>query len=204
MTTYGVLIFDGAEELDFVGPWEVLTASAMIRSGPDGPIDSVVTIAQNGGTVRANKGMRVIADHSFDDHPQLDVVLVPGGSGTRTEVDNEMLMEWLRQVGPGCEWVTSVCTGSLLLHESGLAKGRRLCTHWGFEDAMEARGDCTVVRDERFVADGNVVSSQGVSAGIDMALWLVGQIESPEHARQVQRFIQYEPQPPYEDVPYPA
>ena len=130
---------------------------------------------------------------------ELDVVLVPGGMGTRTEVRNPVLIDWLRTVSAGSDWVTSVCTGSLLLHEAGPGRGRKLCTHWGFEDALEARGDCTIVRDQRWVADGNVVSSQGVSAGIDMALWLVGQIVSPEHARTTQRYIQYDPAPPYGD-----
>lgn len=204
MTTWGFLIFDGAEELDFVGPWEVVTASSMITAGRGGEADTIVTISERGGLVNAAKGMSVVADHSFDDHPALDVVVVPGGMGTRTEVNNPVLIDWLRRVGPGCQWVTSVCTGSLLLHESGLARGKRLCTHWGFEDTMVERGDCTVVRDQRWVADGNVVSSQGVSAGIDMALWLIGQMVSPEHARTTQRYIQYDPAPPYADVPIPT
>lgn len=93
----------------------------------------------------------MLADHTFDDHPGLDVVLVPGGFGTRTEVDNPVLIDWIRTVSQGCDWV----------------------------------------------ADGNVVSSQGVSAGIDMALWLIGQISSPEHALATQRYIQYDPAPPY-------
>jgi len=127
-------------------------------------------------------------------------VVVPGGQGTRREVDNPALMQWLAEVGARCSWVTSVCTGALLLHGSGLGRGRRLATHFAFEDQLEARGDCVVVRDQRWVVDGNVVSSQGVSAGIDMALWLLGQIETPEHARFVQRYIQYDPAPPYGDV----
>ena len=142
--------------------------------------------------------MRVLPDFGFDDHPDLDVVLVPGGMGTRREVDNPVFMDWLRKVGPTCDWVTSVCTGSLLLHGSGLAAGKRVATHHSFEDTLEARGDVTVVRDARWVRDGNVVSSQGVSAGIDMALWLIGAIHSPQHARAVQRYIQYDPAPPYQ------
>ena len=90
-----------------------------------------------------------------------------------------------------------MCTGSFLLHAAGVGKGRRLATHWASEDRLEALGDVTVVRDARFVRDGNVVTSQGVSAGIDMALWLVGQLDSPAHAKTVQRWIQYEPAPPY-------
>jgi transcriptional regulator GlxA family with amidase domain len=199
MTTYGVVTFNDAEELDFAGPWEVFTSSAMVRNGEaKAELDRVVLIAPTLDTVRCAKGLRVVPDHGFDDHPDLDVVLVPGGMGTRREVDNPVFMSWLAKVGSTCDWVTSVCTGSLLLHGSGLAAGKRVATHWGFEDQLEARGDVTVVRDARWVRDGNVVSSQGVSAGIDMALWLIGQIHSPQHARAVQHYIQYHPAPPYQ------
>jgi len=194
MTTYGLVVFDDAEELDFVGPWEVFTASAMVREGQD----RVVLVAETLEPVRCHKGLRVLPDHSFDDHPALDVVLVPGGMGTRTQVDNPVLIGWLRAVSASCTWVTSVCTGALLLHEAGPARGRRVATHWGFEDALERRGDVTVVRDARWVRDGSLVTSQGVSAGIDMALWLIGQVDSPAHARAVQRYIQYSPAPPYQ------
>jgi len=194
MTTFGVLVFDGAEELDYVGPWEVFTASAQVLGGRD----QVVLVAQSVEPVRSAKGLRVLPDHGFDDHPPLDVVLVPGGMGTRREVDNDVLLGWLGKVAESAQWVTSVCTGSLLLHAAGPAKGKRVATHWSFEDTLEARGDITVVRDARWVRDGNVVTSQGVSAGIDMALWLIGQLESPTHARTVQRYIQYAPAPPYQ------
>ena len=193
MTTYGLLIFDGAEELDFAGPWEVFTASSMLRDDAD----TAVLIAERTGPVRCNKGMRVLPDHMLDDHPALDVLLVPGGQGTRREVSNPVLIEWIRQVAASVTWVTSVCTGALLLHEAGPARGRRVATHHAFEDALQARGDVTVVRDARYVVDGNLVTSQGVSAGLDMALWLTGRIHGREHARAVRRYIQYEPAPPY-------
>jgi len=189
--TTGILLFDDVEELDFAGPWEVLTSAAMLE-----PEDRVVTIAQV-AEVRCAKGLRVLADHNLENAPELDVVLVPGGQGTRREVDNPVLMDWLRKVGPGCQWVTSVCTGALLLHEAGFARGRRVTTHWAFVDALRERGDVTVLDDVRFVRDGNLVTAAGVSAGIDMALWLLGQLHSPDLARKVQRYIQYEPAPPY-------
>jgi transcriptional regulator GlxA family with amidase domain len=198
MTTYGILLFDDAEELDFVGPWEVITGSAMYLASKGTPTDTAVMIAESMDPVRCNKGMRVLPDHTFDDHPDLDVVLVPGGMGTRVQAGNETLLTWLAKVGASASWTTSVCTGSLLLVASGLATGRRVATHWGFEDALAERGDCTVVRDARWVRDGNVVTSQGVSAGIDMALWLIGEIHSPAHARAVQHYIQYDPAPPYQ------
>ena len=193
MTTYGLLVFDGAEELDFTGPWEVFTASGMLRG--DG--DSAVLIAEQGGPVRCAKGMRILPDHTLADHPALDVLLVPGGMGTRREVTNTAVIDWIRAVSPTVAWTTSVCTGALLLHEAGPARGRRVATHHGFEDTLEARGDVTVVRDARYVVDGSLVTSQGVSAGIDMALWLVGALHGRDHARQVRRYIQYEPAPPY-------
>lgn len=197
MTTIGVLLFDDAEELDVVGPWEVFTASSMLREQAGDEPDTVVTIAETDGPVRCAKGLRVLADHTIDRHPALDVVVVPGGHGTRTQVDNRDLMAWLSAVGVDARWITSVCTGALLLWGSGLAKGRRVATHHAFEDELAARGDVTVVRDARFVRDGRLVTSQGVSAGIDMALWVVGQLHDPAHARATQRYIQYEPAPPY-------
>lgn len=211
MTTYGLLIFDDAEELDFTGPYEVFTVSGMVRArasaAPAGtvPADSVLLIAERPGPVRCNKGMRVLPDAGLDDHPPLDVLLVPGGNGTRREVGNPAVIEWIRKNSASAAWTTSVCTGSLLLHEAGPARGRRVATHWSFEDKLEARGEVTVVRDARYVVDGNLVTSQGVSAGIDMALWLIGRIHGRDHARAVRRYIQYEPAPPYlADEPLPV
>lgn len=191
MTTYGLLTFDGVEELDLVGPWEVFTASSMLRDGAD----TAVTIAELSRPVRCNKGLRMLPDHTFADHPPLDVLLVPGGNGTRREVSNPVLTGWLERTQ--ATWITSVCTGVLLLHEAGHARGRRVATHHAFEDTLEARGEITVVRDARYVVDGNLVTSQGVSAGIDMALWLVGRLHGRNHSRAVRRYIQYEPAPPY-------
>lgn len=193
MTTYGLLIFDDAEELDFVGPWEVFTTSGMIRE----QADTAVLIAERADPVRCAKGMRIVPDHTIDDHPPLDVLLVPGGQGTRREVANLAIIGWIRAVSASATWTTSVCTGALLLHEAGPARGRRVATHYAFEDTLQARGDITVIRDARYVVDGNLVASQGVSAGIDMALWLVGALHGREHARAVRRYIQYEPAPPY-------
>ena len=107
------------------------------------------------------------------------------------------MIEWLKKVGEGCRFVTSVCTGTLLLHEAGFARGKRVTTHWGFVETLRQRGDVTVLDDVRFVRDGNLVTSAGISAGIDMALYLVGQLHTPELARKVQRYVQYDPAPPY-------
>ena len=192
MTTIGILVFDDVEELDFVGPWEVFTS--LFAQSKDG---RVVTIAERPDVVGCAKGLRVLPDHGFSDAPALDVLLVPGGMGTRREVANPVLIEWIRKVGERCRFVTSVCTGALLLHEAGFAKGKRVTTHWAFVEQLQARGDVTVLDGPRWVRDGNLVTAAGISAGIDMALWLVGQLHSPEVARRVQRYLQYDPAPPY-------
>lgn len=192
MTTTGILVFDDAEELDFVGPWEVLTFAAQMNQE-----DRVVLIAEHDRPVRCAKGLRVLPDHTFADAPALDVLLIPGGQGTRREVDNPVVIDWIRKVAPRCQWVTSVCTGALLLHEAGLTKDKRITTHWAFVETLRARGGATVLERIRYVRDGNVVTAAGVSAGIDMALWLVGQLRGPDFARTVQRAIEYDPAPPY-------
>lgn len=196
--TIGILIFDDVEELDFVGPWEVFTGLRMVQElqGDDDPV-SVVLVAEADRPVRCAKGLRVLPDRRLDDCPPLDVILVPGGIGTRRQVDNPVVIGWLAARAAGASWVTSVCTGALLLHEAGPARGKRVTTHWGFVESLRKRGDVEVVEGVRYVRDGNLVTAAGVSAGIDMALWLVGQWCSPEVARTVQHYIEYEPAPPY-------
>ena len=170
MTTFGLLIFDGAEELDFVGPWEVFTASAMIQAEAGAAADRCVTVAERGSLVCCAKGLRVLADHSFADHPPLDVLVIPGGVGARRGA-SDTLIGWVRKTAADASWVTSVCTGAFVLHEAGLAQGRRVATHHAYEDDLAARGGVTVVRDARYVVDGNLVTSQGVSAG---SIWPYG------------------------------
>ena len=193
MTTIGLLIFDGAEELDFVGPWEVFTMAARIHDDL-----RAVTIAERSGPVVCAKGMRVLPDHTLADAPALDVVLVPGGQGTRREVGNPVLIDWLRRIEPGLRWTTSVCTGALLLCEAGFATGRRVTTHWAFvEDLRKRYPDVEVLERVRYVRDGKLCTAAGVSAGIDLALWLTGQLYDVDTARKTQRAMEYDPSPPY-------
>jgi transcriptional regulator GlxA family with amidase domain len=185
--TTGVLLFDDAEELDFAGPWEVFTMARM-----EG--DKVVAIAERDEPIRAAKGMRVLPDHTYANAPPLDVLVVPGGEGTRR--DDPARLDWIKSAAANCTWVTSVCTGSYLLHAAGLAADRQVTTHWGYVDTLREQG-ATVLEDIRYVRDGNVVTAAGVSAGIDMSLWVVGQLYGIPHARFVQRCIEYDPAPPY-------
>jgi len=197
--TIGILLFDDAEELDFVGPYEVFTMSnEMFARSENKRPDKVVLISEHGGTIRCAKNMRVETDHSIADAPKLDVLLIPGGMGTRREVNNKAITDWVAKVAETCEWVTSVCTGSLVLTAAGPAKGKRVTTHWAFIETLRERGEASEVLEEvRYVRDGKIVTSAGVSAGIDMALWLVGQMHGEDHARFTQRGMQYDPAPPY-------
>ena len=188
--TTGILLFDEAEELDFVGPLEVF---GMARQNGD----RVVTIAEKGDPVRANLGLRVVPDHTVTDAPPLDVLVVPGGLGTRREAENPVLLDWLKQTAAGCTWVTSVCTGSMLLEAAGVIDGLKVTTHWAMIDTFREKGTVTVLDSRRYVRHGHVVTAAGVSAGIDMSLWVVGQLYGVAHARGVQRMMEYDPAPPY-------
>lgn len=195
----GILVFDDAEELDFVGPWEVFTMTNEVftRAGKSAPHD-VMLLAERDAPIRCAKGMRVLPDLRLEQCAALDVLLIPGGMGTRREVKNESLLAWIARVAEGCSWITSVCTGALLLTAAGPAKGKRVTTHWAFVETLRSRGEASeVLENIRYVRDGKVVTAAGVSAGIDMALWLVGQLHGAATARQVQRAMEYDPAPPY-------
>jgi len=188
MTTYGLLIFEGAGELGFPGPREVFTASASIRDQDD----QVVLVAAQPGPVRCGCGcgMRVQPSHTFGDHPPLDVLLVAGGPGVCRALSTPAIVGWIGKTARGAAWRASVGTGALLLHAAGLTRGCRVAAHLAFADRLEARGDVTVVRDLPYVVDGRLVTSQGAAAALDMALWLVGRIHGRDHARAVRRRIQ--------------
>lgn len=190
----GVVVFDDAEELDFVGPWEVFTMGSNLQP----KAHDVMLVGESDKPVRCAKGMRVLPDVTFENCPKLDVVLIPGGQGTRREVENKPMLDWIARVAKDCQWVTSVCTGAMLLTAAGPAKEKRVTTHWAFVETLRGRKEAAEVLDGvRYVRDGNVVTAAGVSAGIDMALWLTGQLHSPEFARSVQRAMEYDPAPPY-------
>jgi transcriptional regulator GlxA family with amidase domain len=189
-----VAVFDGAEELDWAGPWEVLSAWA--SGWPDDGVE-VFTVAERDEPVRCAKGLRVLADHTWESAPPLDVLVFPGGRGTRAQLGNETVRARLRELAGRGTLMTSVCTGSLVYADAGLLDGLPATTHWGSLEALGQLGTGIDVRpDERFVDTGQVITAAGVSAGIDMALHLVARLHSPERAREVRRYIQYDPRPP--------
>jgi transcriptional regulator GlxA family with amidase domain len=190
----GVALFDGAEELDWAGPWEVLAAWA--TQWPDDGV-RVLTLAREAGTITCAKGLRVLPDETWESAPPLDVLVYPGGRGTRRELVDEAVLDWVREIAAGGTVVSSVCTGSLVLAAAGLLDGRPATTHWQSLELLPTLGREIEVRpDDRFVDDGSVITAAGVSAGIDMALHLVARLHSRERAREVRRYIQYDPEPP--------
>ena len=201
MKTIGIFIFDDAEELDFVGPYEVFTMINLVQKHR-GEADAVKVrlISETGEEITGNKGMRVGAHVAMSDVTELDVICVPGGQGARAQIRNDAVIKWVQAIAPTCEWVTSVCTGSMILSKAGLTKNKRISTYWAAFDEFKALGlEGDLQPHVRYVRDGNLVTSAGVSAGIDMALWLTGQMFSPAFARDVARGMQYDPAPPYLD-----
>lgn len=191
--TIGIVLFDGVEELDAVGPWEVL--AWWTQTFPDDGFE-VVTLAPEGGTVTCAKGMRIVAQHSFGDAPHIDVLIHPGGQGTRPLMVDDDHLRWVNDQQSVVTILCSICTGSLVLAAAGLLHDRPATTHWASLDLL-AHTDPSIRVDRlaRFVDDGDVITSAGVSAGIDLALHLVARLASRERAAQVRRGIQYEPGP---------
>jgi len=189
----GIALFDGAEELDWAGPWEVLAAWA--QQFPDDGV-RVFTLARENREITCAKGLRVLPDETWESAPAMDVLVYPGGRGTRAELADEAVLDWIRGIADSGV-VASVCTGSLVLAAAGLLDGRPATTHWGSLETLPTLGkDIEARPDDRFVDTGDVITAAGVSAGIDMALHLVARLHSPEGARDVRRYIQYDPEPP--------
>ncbi len=193
MQRVGILLFDGVEELDAVGPWEVFGAWA--QQHPDEA--ELVAVGPRPGPVRAAKGLRLHAERGRSDVGSLDVLVHPGGMGTRPLLKDDEHLDWVREQRRQVPLLTSVCTGSLVYAAAGLLAGRPATTHWQSLDLLAELDPSIEVRPaDRFVDDGDVVTSAGVSAGIDMALYVLARLAGLERARQIRRYIQYDPLPP--------
>jgi transcriptional regulator GlxA family with amidase domain len=190
----GILLFDDVEELDVVGPWEVL--ASWTRGFPEDGYD-ITTFSRQGGPCRCAKGLTIQADHSYSDVPPLEVLIYPGGQGTRPHISDEAQLDWVKQQRQSVPLLTSVCTGSLVYAAAGLLANRPATTHWASLDRLKELDQSIEVRpDDRYVDDGDVITSAGVSAGIDMGLHLIDRLAGGERARFVRRAIQYEPVAP--------
>jgi transcriptional regulator GlxA family with amidase domain len=187
-----ILLFPQVEELDFVGPWEVFSVAKVLGA----PLE-VVTVGWRETAITCARGLRVTADHAFADRPPADLVLIPGGRGTRVLAQDDEFNAAIREYLASATWQTSVCTGSALLARAGFLEGRRATTNRNALDFLRVHAPHTYILDQRFVHDGNVVTSAGISAGIDMALWLVGHLFGEDLGRSTQEHMEYFPEPPY-------
>jgi len=198
MKTIAILIFDDMEELDAIGPYEVF-GLAQTQGLDDGiEVCSVYTVAETDTLVRCKHGLSLKPHYTLDNAPTPDIVIVPGGQGAQTQESNPKILNWLQNAAKTTEIMASVCTGLRITLKAGIASGKRVTTHHNaIEDIRQNYDAADVLDDVRFVKDGNYISATGISAGIDMALWLVGQISTPAHARKVRKRLQYDPAPPY-------
>ena len=183
-----ILIFEKLTALDAVGPYEVLSRV---------PGAELTFVSTQTGPLRTDTGrLGLNADAVIEDHPEPDVLLVPGGEGNRPLMRDERVLDWLRHAHEHTTWTTSVCTGSLVLGAAGILDGKRATTHWAYRETLRQFGAEPVV--ERFVEDGKVMTAAGVSAGIDMALTLVARLTHENVAKAVQLGIEYDPAPPFD------
>jgi len=182
----GFLLFPDITQLDMTGPYEVLTKL---------PAAEVHLVGKTDEAVQAGGGMRILPTTTYAQCPQLDLVCVPGGSGVNPLLEDDETLQFLRRQAAGARYVTSVCTGSLVLGAAGLLKGKRAATHWMSMDMLKEFGAVPV--HERVVVDGNTITGGGVTAGIDFGLTVAAEIAGPEVAKAIQLGIEYDPHPPF-------
>jgi transcriptional regulator GlxA family with amidase domain len=192
----GILVFDDVEVLDFAGPFEVFSRARLTpgvesrRSDESAPFH-VFAVAPRPGPVTATGGLGIVPHHDFTTAPPIDLLVVPGGFGTRPLLEDADVLAWLRSTAKGARRVTSVCTGALLLARAGLLSGRRATTHWSSLERLAGMDATITVESDRRVVDDGIVTSAGVSAGIDMALAVVAQYFGREVAEETARYIEY-------------
>jgi transcriptional regulator GlxA family with amidase domain len=185
---FGFLIFSGLEELDLVGPWEMISLWSRFAQGPE----KCLMVAENPGPVTCERGMSINPHVAFSNCPPLDYLLIPGGEGTKREVDNPSLIQFVAKQAESCRALLSVCTGTFILHRAGLLSNRRATTHWASLQKLRELGDVEVVED-RIVRDGNVWTSAGISAGIDLALAFIEYTAGEKTAGKIQLGAEYYP-----------
>jgi cyclohexyl-isocyanide hydratase len=187
MRRIGMMIFPKLTQLDMTGPYEVLARL---------PNSTVDLVAQSMAPVTTDRGMQIVPTVTYETCPPLDVIMVPGGPGQQKLMEDEAALSFLRRQAASAKYITSVCTGSLVLGAAGLLKGKRATCHWAALEHLTALGAIPVA--ERVVVDGNVVTGAGVASGIDFALKLAAILEGEKIAREIQLQIEYDPEPPFD------
>ena len=192
----GIFIFDEVEVLDFAGPFEVFSRTRLLkgaesrRSNDSAPFNPF-TVSIDKKSLTATGGLKIIADYTFNNFPKIDILIVPGGYGTRTLLNNEILLKWIKAVSDKANITASVCTGSLLLAKAGLLEGKRATTHWGAIEALKSISKDIQVITERRVVNDEIITSAGVSSGIDMAFMIVENLYGEEVASDTSKYIEF-------------
>lgn len=191
----GILVFDNAEVLDFAGPYEVFTTASRIharRNGLQPALFDVFTVAKSGDLVRARAGLSIHPDHRFSDHPAIDLLLIPGGDVAQALADPEF-DAWIRRAAKEARLTASICTGAFLLAKAGMLDGKRATTHWeDIDDLRVGFPGVEVMEGKRWIDEGNIVTSAGISAGIDMSLHLVERLAGRELALATARQMDFD------------
>ncbi|MDS9996034.1 DJ-1/PfpI family protein [Bacillus atrophaeus] len=191
----GILLFDDVEVLDFAGPFEVFSVTAVTdQKGDECKPFSVKTISETGEPVKARNGLTVSPDYSIEQAPAFDILIVPGGPGARnTEIHNDRLIDWIKERSASVELLLSVCTGALLLAKAGLLDGKKATTHWASYDRLEQEfAEVEVVREEKYTDEGHIVTSGGISAGINMSFHIVRRLLGEQTAKQTAKRMEYD------------
>ena len=192
----GIFVFDEVEVLDFAGPFEVFSRTRLLkgaesrRSNDSAPFNPF-TVSIDKKSLTATGGLKIIADYTFNNFPKIDILIVPGGYGTRTLLNNEILLKWIKAVSDKANITASVCTGSLLLAKAGLLEGKRATTHWGAIEALKSISKDIQVITERRVVNDEIITSAGVSSGIDMAFMIVENLYGEEVASDTSKYIEF-------------
>ncbi|GAB1533172.1 MULTISPECIES: DJ-1/PfpI family protein [Brevibacillus] len=188
----GIFLFDDVEVLDFAGPFEVFSVTSM-ENDSHTPF-RVETVSEKGDMIQALNGLKVQPDYSFANMPAFDILIIPGGIGARErEVHNEQVIQWIRQQMQQVELMASVCTGAFLLAKAGLLSGKKATTHWASLDRMEKEfSEVVVQKGVKFVDEGNIVTSAGISAGINMSFHIIKRLVGAEVAEQTAKIMEYD------------
>ena len=184
-----ILVFDNYTALDIVGPYEVLARI---------PDSEILFLAEKKGIYKDRYGLGLSVEHSIDEISSADVLLIPGGGGINELVENHKILDWVIEMDQHTEWTTSVCTGSLLLGAAGLLKNKKATTYW--KRISQLKEYAAVPLESRYIQDGKIITSAGVSAGIDMALFLVSKMLGEKTAKAIQVQIEYDPMPPFGSI----
>lgn len=189
MKHFGILLFDDMELMDFAGPYEVFTAVNVVR---EEMLCNIYTISETGSTIKTINGLQVLSDFSIDNCLQPDILIIPGGNGTRQLVNNFSFIHWLKKSAEKAEIVFSVCSGARLLAKAGLLDGKEFTTHHlVYEDVAQLAPSAKLKKEKRFTDNGNVMTAGGITAGIDLSLYIVEKLFGQSTAKKVQVYMEY-------------